>query len=159
MEPLPQSPSTAETHISWLFFTDERAYKMLKPVTMPFLDHAEPAQRLASITREYELNRAISPDVYLGTSDIVEDGEVVDRMLVMRRLPEERRLSALVDDARFRFSLRAVARTIAALHESRPPALHAPSAQLETLEANWEENLETMRPFVGSVLPLSLIHI
>ncbi|MEO0495196.1 MAG: hypothetical protein AAF081_17450 [Actinomycetota bacterium] len=57
------APSTAETHISWLFFAADRAYKILKPVTMPFLDHAEPAQRRASIQREFELNHAIAPDV------------------------------------------------------------------------------------------------
>ena len=39
MAPLPISPATAETHISWLFFTDDRAVKLLKPVAMPFLDH------------------------------------------------------------------------------------------------------------------------
>ena len=146
------SPSTAETHISRLFFTDDRAYKLLKPVTMPFLDHADTSQRLASIDREFELNRAIAPDVYLGTADVIEDGDVVDRMLVMRRLPSDRRLSELVDDRRFPFFLRAVARRIAALHASRPPVPDAPSAGIETLTANWQENFETMRPFVGRVL-------
>ena len=146
------SPSTAETHISWLFFTDDRAYKQLKPVTLPFLDHAEPERRMASIDRELELNRAISPDVYLGTADVVENGVTVDRLLVMQRLPSDRRLSELVEDTRLPFFLRGVARTVATLHASRPPVFEAPSASRAALAANWNENFETMREFVGPII-------
>ena len=92
------APEVAETHISWVFFTPDRAYKMLKPVEMPFIDHSDLEQRLESISREYELNRAITPDVYLGTADVIEHGVIADRMLVMKRLPADRRLSTLVDD-------------------------------------------------------------
>ena len=145
------SPSSAETHISWLFFTEDRAYKLLKPLEMPFLDHREPEQRIESITREFELNRAISPDVYLGTSDVVENGELVDKMLVMQRLPADRRLSQLVNDTRFPFFLRAVARRVASLHASREPVTDAESARLPTLASNWKENFDTMRAHVGPV--------
>ncbi|MEO0495195.1 MAG: hypothetical protein AAF081_17445, partial [Actinomycetota bacterium] len=90
--------------------------------------------------------------MYLGIADVVEHGEVVDHMLVMRRLPADRRLSELVDTPRFAFFLRAVARRIATLHASREPVREAPSARIPTLAANWAENFETMRPHVGSVL-------
>lgn len=146
------APSAVETHISWVFFTPDRAYKLLKPVEMPFIDHRDTDQRLRSATREFELNKAISPDVYLGTSDIVEDGTVVDRMLVMRRLPAHRRLSTLVDDPRFLHFLRAVAKAVAALHESRDPVLDAPMAQRSALETNWAENFDAIRPHLGSVI-------
>lgn len=149
--PLP-SPATTETHISWLFFTDDRAYKLLKSVRMPFIDHTDRDQRLASIEREFELNHAICPDVYLGTADIVENGEVADRMLVMRRLPADRRLSALVGTEGFDDRLRAVARTIATLHAARPPVRDAENTRLAALTANWQENFDTMRPHVGAVL-------
>lgn len=145
-------PSTAETHISWLFFTDDRAYKLLKPVAMPFLDHTDPERRIASIDQEFACNHAISPDVYLGTADVIEDEKTVDRILVMRRLPSDRRLSGLVDDTRFPFFLRSVARRVAALHASRPPVYDAPSARIDTLSANWHENFETLRPFAGEIL-------
>lgn len=150
-DPMP-SPATAETHISWLFFTDDRAYKLLKPVTMPFLDHADRGRRLASVTREFELNRAISPDVYLGTADVVEHDEIVDRMLVMRRLPPDRSLSELTSDPHFDGHLRSVARVIATLHAGRPPVLDAPSTRRPVLEDNWRENFDTIRPHVGPVI-------
>ena len=34
-----------ETHISWVFLTPERAYKLKKPLVLPFLDYGTPARR------------------------------------------------------------------------------------------------------------------
>ena len=81
-----------ETHISTVFFAGDRAYKLLKPVKTSFLDHLTTASRLAGIDDELALNRRLAPDVYLGTADVIENGAVVDRMLVMRRLPADRHL-------------------------------------------------------------------
>lgn len=145
-------PRVAETHISWVFFTGERAYKLLKPVAMPFIDHSDRAQRLASIRHEHELNHEIAPDVYLGTADVVEDGEVTDRMLVMRRLPVERRLSALTDSPSFDQHLRSVAKAVAALHAAREPVLEAPGARCDALRENWRDNFAAIRPHAGDVI-------
>lgn len=143
---------TAETHISWVFFTPERAYKILRPVEMPFFDHTDRDTRIEAATREFELNHAIAPDVYLGTADVVEHGELVDRMVVMRRLPAGRRLSALVDDPSFRDHLRATARAVAALHASRPPVHDAPGATAAVMRENWAGNFETIAPYAGTVI-------
>jgi aminoglycoside phosphotransferase family enzyme/predicted kinase len=145
-------PSVSETHISWVFFTDDRAYKLLKPVAMPFIDHRDRTQRLESIRREYELNHEISPDVYLGTADMVENGEVADAMLIMRRLPEDRRLSALVHRPEFGTQLRAVAKSVASLHSRREPIHDAPMAGHTALVENWRDNFDAMRPHVGTVI-------
>jgi aminoglycoside phosphotransferase family enzyme len=32
-----------ETHISWVFLTADRAYKVKKPLVLPFLDYGSPA--------------------------------------------------------------------------------------------------------------------
>jgi aminoglycoside phosphotransferase family enzyme/predicted kinase len=146
------SCSAAETHLSWVFFTPDRAYKLLKPVTMPFIDHADAAQRLESIQREYDLNHEISPDVYLGLADVVEDGQVVDCMLVMRRLPSDRRLSTLIDQPDFEHSLRSVAHAVASLHSRREPILDAPMARRDAMATNWEENFQALSPHVGTVI-------
>lgn len=147
-----QVPAAVETHISWVFFTSDRAYKLLKPVEMPFIDHRDKAARLRSATREFELNRAISPDVYLGTADIVENDDVVDRMLVMRRLPDDRRLANLVGSVAHAKHVRDVARAIATLHAAREPIRDAPMARRDALEANWGENFDALRAHVGSVI-------
>ena len=145
-------PAATETHLSWVFFAGDRAYKLLKPVALPFIDHTDRAQRLESIQREYELNHEISPDVYLGTADVVENGEVADRMLVMRRLPDDRRLSALVGHPDFGVHLRAVAKAVASLHSRRAPIHDAPMANHAALVENWRDNFDGLRPHVGTVI-------
>lgn len=145
-------PGAAETHFSWVFFTPDRAFKLLKPVVMPFIDHTDVGNRLESISREYELNHEISPDVYLGTADVVENGEVVDRMLVMRRLPDDRRLSGLVGRPGFERHLRAVAKAVASLHARREPITDAPMAGHAALLENWRDNFDGLAPFVGTVI-------
>ena len=77
-----------ETHISWVFLTADRAYKLLKPITTSFLDFGSSERRCAAAEREVELNRRVAPDVYLGLADLVENGDLVDRMIIMRRMPE-----------------------------------------------------------------------
>ena len=79
--------AATETHISTVFFTDDRAYKLLKAVQNGFLDHRTSKARCDAATREFELNRRMCPDIYLGTADVFEDGELVDRFIVMKRLP------------------------------------------------------------------------
>lgn len=148
----PLGASASETHISWVFFTPDRAFKILKPVDMPFLDLRTREARLAAVDREFELNRRVAPDVYLGVSDVVEHGEVVDRMLVMRRLPRERRLAALVGDPRFDDHLREIARAVAVFHADAPPVDPAPMATRDAVSAMWEDNLAVLGDHTKSVV-------
>ena len=48
-------PAATETHLSWVFFTPDRAYKLLKPVAMPFIEELElemEVENLAVITTD-----------------------------------------------------------------------------------------------------------
>ncbi len=100
----PSAPvTTIETHISILAFQGERVYKLKKAVHFAFIDLSTPERRLADCEREVLLNRRFAPDVYLGVESVTDgNGEVVDHVVVMRRMPEARRLSTLAghgDDA------------------------------------------------------------
>lgn len=142
----------AETHISTVFFSADRAYKLLKPIDTGFLDHRATEARLAAAQREVELNRRIAPDVYLGTADVVEDGEVVDRMIVMRRLPDHRRLTELIGTAELEPCVVAIARRVAVFHASQPPVLDdLGPASADSVLRNWRDNFELMSRFVGTV--------
>jgi len=44
---LPASVELRETHISWVFLAGNRAYKVKKPVSFPFLDYGSLARRRA----------------------------------------------------------------------------------------------------------------
>ncbi|MDH5290053.1 MAG: AAA family ATPase [Acidimicrobiia bacterium] len=169
MSPPALAPAIAETHISTVAFVGERAYKLLKPLRNDFLDYSTAGARLAAVDAELALNRRLSPDVYLGTADVVEGGEVVDRMLVMRRLPADRKLSNLVATAGRDELIRQVAREVARFHSTLAPLAGgdtagggnstaggndtvADIAGPDGLARNWEDNLATMAPFVGPVL-------
>ena len=83
----------AETHSAAVFFLGDRAYKVKKPVDSGSSTSAT-GRREAICHREVELNRRLAPDVYLGVADVTDpDGELCDHLVVMRRLPEDRRLS------------------------------------------------------------------
>jgi uncharacterized protein len=95
-----------ETHMSWVFLVDERVYKLKKPVRYPFLDFTTLEARKANCREEVRLNRRLAPEVYLGVvalnigADgrlaINREGEVVDWLVKMRRLPAERMLDRAI---------------------------------------------------------------
>ena len=116
------SPTATETHVSTLFFTSDRVFKLLKPVVTGFLDHSDTATRIRAAELELELNRRMAPDVYLGLADVVEGDELVDRMIVMRRLPADRSMTALIARGELTHDhVRAVARAVAAFHSGLDP--------------------------------------
>lgn len=55
-----------QTHMAWVFLTDQHAWKLKKPVRYDFLDFSTVQARHADGQREVELNRRLAPDVYLG---------------------------------------------------------------------------------------------
>lgn len=138
-----------ETHISRLFFTPDRVFKTLKPIANPFLDHTSVDARLRAIEDEFTLNRRIAPDVYLGTADVIENGEIVDRMLVMRRLPEQRSLTNIIRSGLLTEDhLRGIARTIAVFHSSLEPIVDVDSAGgLDQHRQRWSDNFDAIEPF------------
>jgi len=76
-----------ETHISWVLLAGPYAYKLKKPVTLPFLDYGTIEQRRLYCHEELRLNRRFAPDLYL---DVVElAGEPAVRM---KRFDEAQRL-------------------------------------------------------------------
>ena len=138
----------AETHSAVVFFVGDRAYKLKKPVDLGFLDFRDRAVREAVCHREVELNRRLSPDVYLGVADVTgPDGALCDHLVVMRRMPPERRLSTLVTaGADVDADLWHLAHLLAAFHAKaeRSPAADE-AAGLDALAARWADNTAVLR--------------
>lgn len=59
-----------ETHASWVLLAGNFAYKIKKPITLPFLDYGTLARRLACCQTELRLNRRFASDLYLGLVEI-----------------------------------------------------------------------------------------
>src|SRR5690349_22202806 len=140
--------AVAETHISTVFFAGDRAYKLLKPMRTAFLDHSTPERRAEACRLEHELNRRVAPDVYLGVSAIHENDEVTDHVLVMRRLPAARRLTALLPTAERDDAVRQVARAVASFHSRLPPDDRGEAlASRDAVRRLWQNNLDEMQVF------------
>ena len=147
--------AVAETHAGVVFFLGDRAYKVKNPVDLGFLDYSTRAAREASCRREVELNRRLAPDVYLGVADVIgPDGELADHLVVMRRMPVERRLSALVEaGADVAGELRRIAHVVAAFHASAERSAAADGvASPDALARRWSDNTDGMLPYTEEVL-------
>lgn len=55
-----------ETHISWVLLTGRLAYKLKKPLRLPFVDFSTLALRKHFCEEEVRLNRRLAPSLYLG---------------------------------------------------------------------------------------------
>ncbi|UBU08984.1 hypothetical protein [Nonomuraea gerenzanensis] len=137
-----------QTHAAMVVLSGERAYKLKKPVHLGFLNCTTVRARLAACRREVELNRRLAPDVYEGVADVLgPDGQACEHPVVMRRMPEERRLATMVragvpvDE-----HLRAIARAVARLHAASP---HGPGIDREggvkALRSRWTDSFDQVR--------------
>ncbi|MEV1177450.1 AAA family ATPase [Nonomuraea sp. NPDC049784] len=142
-----------ETHAAVVFLLGEHAYKLKKPVNLGFLDFSTVRARQAACHREVELNRRLAPDVYEGVADVVgPDGAVCEHLVVMRRMPDERRLGALVRVGKpVDEYLRSVARQLAGLHAKarRGPQIDREGGP-EALRARWADSFEQVRGLPGA---------
>jgi len=59
-----------ETHGAVVVLAGERAYKIKKPVALPYMDLSTLARRRRICRREVEINRRTAPDLYLGVASV-----------------------------------------------------------------------------------------
>jgi len=141
----PVAVQAKETHMSWVFVAGDRVYKLKKPAHSPFLDFRTLVAREHNCREEMRLNRRLAPDVYLGVVPLAVDdkgqlsiggrGEIVDWLVVMRRLPEE----LILDQAILHHTIErersgrldAVADLLIVFYRSCFPAEITPSAYVE----------------------------
>lgn len=121
-----------ETHISWLFLTAERAFKLKKPLVLDFVDYGTPARRHVMCREEVRLNARLAPEIYLDVRAVVDTGQelrivdendpaAVDYLVEMRRYVDRQTLSAGVLDGRLLADVMpAVARVLAEFHAACP---------------------------------------
>jgi aminoglycoside phosphotransferase family enzyme/predicted kinase len=167
----PEDPSARDpvihlqTHLSHVFLTGEKVYKLRKAVDLDFVCFATRAQRDADCVREVALGRRLAPDVYLGVAAVgfsgrgVRVGAFSDRLhagrraiehcVVMRRLPEGRDALSLLAQGRLRpAQIDRVAVEVArfhARHRLTRRQLGSAGAWLERSVAPARENFEGLR--------------
>lgn len=97
-----------QTHMSWVFLTGARVYKLKKPIASRFLDFSTVERRRAHCETEVRLNRRLAGDVYIGVVALTRErdgslaldgrGEPVDWLVVMKQLPVARMLDVAMAD-------------------------------------------------------------
>jgi len=152
-----------QTHISFVIITDRFVYKIKKPVDFGFLDFTTLDKRRFYCQQELDLNRRLSPDIYLEVIDVRKkrgryfydmEGEIVDFAVKMRRLPDDRMMVNLLkkgqldvgmldDIALFIYGFHSGAATDGAISSYGKP---------EFLQNNIEENFMQTKKYVGITL-------
>jgi hypothetical protein len=155
-----------QTHISYVFIVDDLVYKLKKPLDFGFLDYSTLDKRKHFCEEEVRLNRRLSENTYLDVVPVVSSGgkiavggqgEVSDYAVKMRRLPEERMMSHLLErDDIVPSMLGALAERIAAFHTSSERSTDIDQfGGLEIVTANWRENFEQTEPYLGRTITRS----
>lgn len=127
-----------ETHISRILLTPTAAYKLKKPVRLPFADFSTVAARKYFCEEELRLNRRLAPSIYLGVLPVRgspdaprlgtghtagEGDDAIDWVLHMRRFPTGSEFDALARrGALERSDMDRIALRLARFHASAPAA-------------------------------------
>ncbi len=162
-----------QTHISVVFLTATRAYKVKKPLSLwGFLDYATPAARQHWCREEVRLNRRLAPDVYLGVAPVLAEGGRLrlgavgesagtpdaEHAVVMRRFRAQDTLEARLGAGRASpDDLRRLGRLLGAFHRALPlgaPGRPAPSP--EAFAGVLRQNVAATRAFVPRLFPAAL---
>jgi aminoglycoside phosphotransferase family enzyme/predicted kinase len=143
-----------ESHLSIVLLVGALALKVKKPVSLPFIDLSSQDARRRVCLADLDLNRRLAPDVYLGVAELgaPDVPEVAgEPVLVMRRLPHDRRLSELLGgEEDLRPALNDIARQMVCLHVAQRLELDFDlPASTSTL---WAQGVEQLRRFAPDPL-------
>jgi uncharacterized protein len=158
-----QSVEIRETHISWVFLVGDRAYKLKKPVVLPFLDYGTPERRRRMCNEEVRLNRRLASDLYLGVRSVAgaadgmrlapqDDPRALDYLVEMRRYDERSTLAAKLDRAterQLQSEIEALARLLVGFHARARPVAEGRGGGLAARE-RVDRNLQELSALVGS---------
>lgn len=129
----PNSPKTEriETHISEIFLTGERAYKLKRAVKLPYADFSTESIRHKACEKELKLNLRTSPEIYIQVRRITRDGaglafdgpgELVDAVVEMNRFDQESILDHIALQGKLTQEIMSVlAREISMAHRKATP--------------------------------------
>jgi aminoglycoside phosphotransferase family enzyme/predicted kinase len=165
-----------QTHLSHVYLSGARAWKLRKAVQLGFVDFSTRAERNADCAREVLLNRRLAPDVYLGVAPIERAGDgfrvgrIVDVesaaalaaaahefVVAMRRLPAGRDARSLLERGALRTRhIDAIAERLARFHAAHGLGVPAPF-DAETWRARMREpvldNLRLLDAGTGRRVP------
>ncbi|MCW4021589.1 MAG: hypothetical protein ACOWW1_01640 [archaeon] len=158
---IPEKIERKQTHISYVFLTDDYVYKVKKAVNFGFLDFSTLEKRRQFCEKELVLNQRLCGDMYLevvsinrstsGEIRINGEGKTVEYAVKMKKIPEEKIMTHLLEEGKIDEKIMdEMAKIIADFHEkaqvSRTDGEFEP---LSAIETNWRENFDQTQEFIG----------
>jgi aminoglycoside phosphotransferase family enzyme len=136
--------------MSCVFLTDQHAWKLKKPVRYEFLDFSTPQARRFDCEEELRLNRRLASSVYLEVVPLVAapdgrfllggEGEAVDWLVKMRRLPRRLMLDGAIGDASVtREDVRRFTLALSEFFRNAPPVAMTPEEYCGRFERGVDE--------------------
>ncbi len=153
-----------ETHISYVFLTARSAYKLKKAVRFPFVDFSTLEKRYQGCRAELELNRRLAPQVYLGLVPVRRRadgtfrlggtrGQVVDYLVHMRRLPQQRMLDRLIAQGEVNAGeLKPLLELLVRFYSNLAPCMLRPEEYLDRLHRWVAENGQAFQRLLSGPL-------
>jgi len=160
----PQRIELVQTQMSFLFLTGDYVYKVKKPVDLGYLDYTTLEKRRFFCRQEVELNRRLSPDIYLEVVPVVRNewqiriggkGETIEYAVKMRQLPREQMMDNLLPQNRVTEEMVVnVAEKLATFHDKAvtSPEISAYGG-LDAITTNTEENFSQTKKYVDVSIP------
>ncbi len=156
----PEKVDMLQTHISYLFIAGEYVYKVKKPVNFGFLDYSTLEKRKFYCGQEIKLNSRLSPEIYLGVSEIVScksilsldgKGKIEEYAIKMSRLPPDMMMDRMIFDKRIdRAIIKKIADKLAAFHQSADVNSDISKfGDIEIILKNANENFLQTDKFIG----------
>lgn len=150
-----EEPEHIVTHGSHVFLAGDRAYKLKRAVSFPYMDFGTLERRKRFTEAELELNRRTAPALYLGIRCLTREedgtiafdgaGKTIEYVLEMQRFDQELLLDSMAEKGRLTPALiEQTAERIRAFHDAAEPlpAEDAPGAGSGGMRWVIEENLE-----------------
>ena len=159
----PAQVEVRETHISRVFLAGELAYKLKKPLVLPFLDYGTPQRRRHMCREEVRLNRRLAEDIYLGVRSVAsgddglhlaaeDDPQAIDYLVWMRRYDERATLARKLTDGgaekALLESIDSLARLLVPFHE-RARTVAGEGAGERAVRGRVEENIRELLGLLG----------
>ena len=153
-----------QTHISFIFMTENFVYKVKKAVNFGFLDFSSLEKRRIFCEKELELNKRLCGDMYLevvpvtksdvGTIKMDGDGDIIEYAVKMRRIPEEKIMTHLLEEGKVDENLvDRIAELIAEFHlRAKTNNRIRKFGSLFMIKKNWKENFEQTKELAGEII-------
>ncbi len=160
---VPKHIELVQTQMSFVFLTDDYVYKVKKPVNLGYLDYTTLAKRHFFCQREVELNRRLSPDVYIGVVPISRErgsisvggqGELIEYAVKMRRLPREAMMNVLLANNQVlpKMVTRVAEKLVEFHREAETSTTISAFGKLDTITQNTEENFAQTEKYVSHTI-------